>query len=186
MRLRTLLSLVLLLPIFIPSTARAGHVSLGANLGFARYNPDFGDGTTIIGWPSSELTYMPGIRVGLSDEAYRNEIYFDTGFTLLDSNASASVLELTGNYQLAFTPAKEVSPYVTAGGGIITAHTSGGFSESSTGGVIGGGLGFRDRLANGHGALRFEGRFDHLFRADPLLEKANLVQLRLGFDLYLQ
>jgi hypothetical protein len=185
MRGRGFLPLVFFLS-FTSTTAHAEHISIGANLGVAVYDPENGDSTTIVGWPASQLTYLPGMRIGISDEGFRNEIYFDTGLNLQDKGRLFYLFELTTNYQYAFSPTRMTSPYITAGAGLILARSRSFFGdpEHAIGGALGGGVGFRNRLPNGHGAIRAEVHFDHMFEADPLIAPANLYMLKVGFDLY--
>ena len=89
-------------------SAMASHTSLGANYGVTIYHPRVGDNTTIIGVPASALTFQPGIRMGVSDEEMKHELYFDTGFSLLSGNGGAHTIEVTANYQYAF-PSEKLS-----------------------------------------------------------------------------
>ena len=172
-------------------SAMATHTSLGANYGVTIYHPEAGDNTTIIGVPASVVTFQPGLRMGVSDEKMKNELYFDTGFSLLSGNGGVHSFEVTANYQYTFPSEKLTSPYVTAGVGAIQAGADVGLggSISALSAVFGAGLGARTKLQNGHGAFRIEARVDHIGegkdRGTQVIESATLFGLKAGFDIWL-
>jgi len=172
-------------------SAMATHTSLGANYGVTIYHPKVGDNTTIIGVPASALTFQPGLRMGVSDEKMRNELYFDTGFSLLSGNGGVHTFEVTANYQYTFPSEKLSSPYVTAGIGAISAgaDVGPGGSISAVSAVFGAGLGARTKLQNGHGAFRIEARVDHVSegkdRGTEVIAPATLFGVKGGFDIWL-
>ena len=172
-------------------TAMAGHSSLGANYGVTIYHPKGGDNTTILGLPASASTFQPGIRIGVSDEKMQNELYFDTGFSVLSGNGGFHTIVVTANYQRTLSDEKLSSPYVTAGIGAISAGADLGIgSTSAVSAVFGAGLGLRAKLANGHGALRVEARVDHISagkdRGTEVISPATLFGLKGGFDIWLK
>jgi len=170
-------------------SAMAAHTSLGVNYGVTIYHPEGGDNTTIIGFPASASTFQPGIRMGVTDEKMKNELYFDTGFSLLSGNGGVHTFNVTANYQYTFPSEKLSSPYLTAGVGAISA--GGGFAGSinALSAVYGAGFGSRTKLKNGHGAFRIEARVDHISegkdRGTQVIEPATLFGLKGGFDLWL-
>lgn len=173
-------------------SAMAAHSSIGANYGITIYHPKVGDNTTIIGFPASVLTFQPGIRMGVSDDKMQNELYFDTGFSLLSGSGGVHTFEVTANYLRALTPEKLSSPYVTAGIGAFLAGTDAGFggNTSAVSAVFGAGLGLRAKLENGHGAIRVEARVDRITegkdRGAEVISSATLFGVKGGFDLFLK
>jgi hypothetical protein len=172
-------------------SAMATHTSLGANYGVTIYHPEGGDNTTIIGVPASASTFQPGLRMGVSDEKMKNELYFDTGFSLLSGNGGIHTFVVTANYQYTFPSEKLSSPYVTAGIGAISAGGDVGLSGSisAVSADFGAGLGVRTKLQNGHGAFRIEARVDHIGegkdRGTQVIESATLFGVKAGFDIWL-
>ena len=185
----------LLLLLFLTSSfgsAMASHSSFGANYGITIHHPKGGGNTTIIGFPAEVSAFQPGIRMGLSDEKMQNELYFDTGFSLLSGGGSFHTIEVTANYQRAFPSEKLSAPYMTAGVGGISVGGGGGFGGgfSAGGAVFGAGLGIRTKLQNGHGAFRIEARVDHMTegrdKGTIVIDEATLFGLKAGFDLWVK
>lgn len=81
-----------------------------------------------------------------------------------------------------------MSPYLTGGLGFVSVGVSNGGDVGATSIVFGGGVGIRHRMGNRHGVLRGELRLDHFTQGDDgpivLIEEANSIGLRLGFDFW--
>lgn len=183
-----LLALFLALP---AGPAMAARTSFGANWGLTIHHIQGGDNTTIIGIPAEVSSFQPGIRIGVSDEKMRNELYFDTGFSLLSGGGSLHTIEVTANYQYTFPSEKLSSPYLTVGAGAISEGVDVGFgSVSAVSAVFGAGVGVRTRLQNDHGAFRVEARVDRITEGkdgvNVLIDKATLYGIKAGFDLWLK
>jgi hypothetical protein len=173
-------------------SAKAAHTSFGANYGLTIYHPKEGGNTMIIGFPAAVSTFQPGIRMGASDEKMQNELYFDTGFSLLSGGGTVHAIDVTANYQHTFPSEKLSAPYVTAGIGAISVGADGGFggSANAVSAVFGAGLGMRTKLQNGHGAFRIEARVDHITggkdRGTQVIDQATLFGLKGGFDIWVK
>jgi hypothetical protein len=183
---------VALLLVVTAVPARALNWSLGANLGLSIISPDNGDNVTMFSWPSGGLLTLfttPGLRVGFTGQNPQHEIYIDTGLSLISSNgASLNTLQMSGNYQYNFGSSGNLSPYLTAGVGFASYSESDGGSISAISPMLGGGLGLRHKMGNGHGTLRAEARLDHLNEGEDsgfvVISAANTFGIKLGFDLW--
>jgi hypothetical protein len=184
MRVLRGLILALCLLVLLPGPSSAS-VSLGTNFGVTVHRlSGASSSTTIIEWPNSAGDLEPGLRVGLRPADPHHELYLNSGLIHQSSNGSSShVIEATINYQYNFQPEEATSAYATVGGGLLSFGGSSG--SGATSGLFGGGLGVRVRVADGHGSLRVEARFDRLGESDRLSE-ASLFGLRLGFDLWMK
>jgi hypothetical protein len=157
---------------------------LGADMGLSFYHPKGGgNNVTVVAFPSNVAEYLPSIRVGATAGASQeHELYAKAGFVSESSGGHTfHVVVLTGNYQLAFSPGSAASPYLTAGGGLVS---GGGGGSTSTSGLVGGGAGVRFRVAEGHGALRLEGRFDHVSESDGI-SQFGVGSFLFGFELWM-
>jgi hypothetical protein len=159
--------------------------TLGAELGLSFLNPtEGGDGQTVLSWPNNVLSYLPGFRLGiLAGQSMKHHVYLNTGFINISDGGSFHVLSLTGNYQYAFPTKGTTSPYLTAGLGLVNV---GGDGEGATSPMYGGGVGARFEVAEGHGALHLEARFDHVGEGDTIIDPADIISIQFGFDLWVQ
>ncbi|HVP40074.1 MAG TPA: hypothetical protein VMS93_12920 [Candidatus Saccharimonadales bacterium] len=166
----------------LAAPAAAQTVSLGANLDFSLYHP-IGSGSTsaVVGLPGNSYGYQPGLRVGVSTRG-PVDVYLDASF-LYSSRGStgAKSLYTSLNGQYNFHPDRSCTPFVTAGAGLV--HV-GGSTYGSTSAVVGGGAGIREKVSQGHAALRQEVRFDFLSKSS-YVSKSILLGARLGFDFWL-
>lgn len=167
----------------LPTASRA-EFSLGTNLGLTFHRlSGAGSSTTLIEWPNSAGDYEPGLRVGFRPADLHHEIYVNSGLiSQSHSGSNFHVVEATLNYQYNLLPDDATTAYLTVGGGLLSVGSSS--SPSATSGLLGGGLGVRFRVSEGHGSLRAEARYDRLGESDRLHE-ASLFGVRLGFDLWL-
>jgi len=185
-------ALVLMVVTVVP--AQAMNWSLGANLGYSMISPAYtgAEKTNLFGWPSSTNGVTPGLRIGFTGENPQHEFYFDTGLSITSTTGiSSRDFIATANYQYNFGASGSVAPYLTAGGGLLL---TGGKIEaldidySATSAVLGGGVGIRHKMGNGHGTLRAEARFDRTTEGkdndELIIPKANVFGLKLGFDLW--
>lgn len=157
---------------------------LGMDLGLSIVNPETStENITVVAWPSNVMEFLPAFRFGVAfGGSQEHEVFAKTGFVSESTGGhSVSLLSLTGNYQYAFPVQGSVSPYLTAGGGLVS--ISDGNSDQSA--LLGGGVGARFRVADGNGALRLEGRYDHVSQGDHL-DAAGVISLLFGFDLLMR
>jgi hypothetical protein len=169
------------------SQAHAGMVSLGTNFGLTIHHPSGGGGnTTIFGLPGSTFGFQPGIRVGFQPGGTTHELFLDTGLLSLSSGGSTErLLQASVNYQYNFSSKSKTRPYLTAGLGFFNEHSSGENGETS--GLGGGGIGIRQWVAEDHGALRLEVRYDHLgWSSHGAIGKAGLTSIKAGIDLWMK
>lgn len=171
----------------------AADWSVGNNFGVSILIPtEGGDSNVLVDVPSGSglgfffLAAQPGLRFGFTNDARRDEFHLDTGLSMISGGGdSFTTLQLTGNYQHAFGDATKSQPYLTAGLG-TNLVTGGGSSASSF--VVGGGVGQRIWVADGHGSVRFELRFDRLGEVKEsgyvIQQAINAFQMRFGFDLW--
>jgi len=171
--------------LLVPASGHAVTM-VGTNFGLSvLMPPDGGDDLIAIAAPGQAGTLVPGLipglRIGASSGPH--EGFLDLAISLLSaSGTSITNVTAMANYQANFSPASLVSPYVTAGFGVVHVSYE---SESETSPVVGGGVGMRRTLGNGHGAVRFEVRADHFFESDQALIEGTAIGFKLGFDLYL-
>jgi hypothetical protein len=172
----------------------AADWSVGNNFGLSILMPsEGGDTSVLVDVPSGSglgfflLAAQPGLRFGFTNDAHRDEFHLDTGLSIISGNGdSFTTLQITGNYQHAFGGADTKSqPYVTAGLG-TNLVTGGGTSVNAL--VLGGGVGQRLWVADGHGSVRFELRFDRIGEVKEsgftVQQAMNSFQMRFGFDLW--
>jgi hypothetical protein len=159
--------------------------SLGANLGVSFVNPEDGSSETVAGWPLDAFL-EPGLRIGFAGTRSSHEGYLESGLVLVDSDSTVHVFELIGNYQYSFKPGSPTSPFLTAGVGLVNVDNGG----SATSAMYGGGLGIWHRVAADHGRVRAEVRYDRVSEGDDngveVIDKAGIVGIKLGFDLWMK
>jgi hypothetical protein len=172
--------------------------SIGADLELSWVNPETGPTSTVLAWPADVTGFQPGVRVGYTKEDTPSEFYLATGLALVTGGGSShSDFELTANYQYNFKkksePQKRMTPYLTGGLGLVTSSfdSSGpGPGVGATSLVYGFGAGLRHRVAEGHGSIRTEVRFDHVTEGDDdaavVIPSANAFGIRVGFDLWMK
>jgi len=174
--------LIVLVLVALPGgPARAATWSIGPNLGFDVLTSN-GDNLLIIGVPASSgpfAGFTPGLRIGVLDGTGRNQLFFDTGLQVISvSGSSVQSSTVTANYAYHFQEGS--GPYLTAGLGF---HMVGFDANTETQLRYGAGVGVRQRLAHGHGAVRFETRLDVLDPTESQLDSVTDFGLRIGFDL---
>jgi len=180
-------SFIVLASLVSASTSQAGNWGLGTNLGFRVLQfGDQGGSVTTFSWPGDALfAHEPGLRLSFAGASRTLEGYLDTGMMFASQTGfSVHTLLVTGNGQLNFTPASSSSPYLTMGGGMVHEGTD---TESSLLPSLGAGLGYRFRVAGGHGTIRSELRYDY-FGGDENhgVSTVNAYGLKLGFDLWMK
>jgi hypothetical protein len=180
-----------------PSSSKANW-SIGADLELSWVDPDPGPTATVLAWPADVGWFQPGIRIGYTRENTPSEFYVATGLALVTGGGSSSSdFELTANYQYNFKkknePSKPMTPYLTGGLGLVSTSfsTSGpGPDVGATSLVYGFGAGLRHRVAEGHGSIRTEVRFDHITEGDDgaavPIPSSNAFGIRVGFDLWMK
>jgi hypothetical protein len=187
---RTALLIVAAAVVLAPS-AHAVGCSLGANLGLSIYSPSGGGGSlTSFSVPSGNallFNFMPGLRVGFAGPSQRQEFFFDAGIqTFSGGGFSASGFQLSANFQQALA-SEATAPYLDAGVGLVHLGDS---NDSGTSITIGGGFGIRNQVADGHGTLRGEVRFDYVTESSSggniIIPSGTIIQLKLGFDLWMK
>lgn len=174
--------------------AHAMNWSLGANLGLSVEMPEDGSDVTVLEWPYKGVV-PAGLRLGFANEGSPHEIYFDNEFGWFDSDdVSGHSLSLTANLLYALSPGI-TAPYLTGGLGFVNVGSHietgfGDFSASATSITLGLGVGLRHRLANGHGAVRGEVRYDRLTEGEDhdvvVIDEAGVLSLKFGFDLWMK
>lgn len=175
-----------LLAVIAVAPASAMNWSIGANLGAQFVSPDTSESATDFSWP------LGGLRIGFTGANPMHEFYLDTELGLFSQgDFSASSILFMGNYQYNFASQGSTAPFVTVGVGIDNESIdfggpSGKISAMQT--IFGGGVGMRHKMGNGHGTLRGEVRYDMVGEGKDndvvVLEKASVVSVRLGFDLW--
>jgi hypothetical protein len=170
-----------------PSAAEKSpaRFTLGADLGLSFLHPtQGGEDQTILSWPNNVVSYLPGFRMGvLAGRSLEHHILVRTGYLSISDGGSLHILSLTGSYEYAFPSPGTISPYLTAGFGFVNVSGDG---EGATAPTYGGGIGGRFQVAEGHGALHVEARFDHVGEGDTTIEPVNLLSIQFGFDLWMQ
>ena len=168
------------------SRAAAASWSLGTQLGIAYITSGAeGEGTTtVVAWPSNAFTYEPGLRLALGNERHTRDVTLDSGWFLLDeAGSSLSLFVAMASYQHVFRPEWHWSPFANVG---IGAYREDAATTTHSSTRFGGGIGLRHVVRENHGALRIEGRYDHLdANGDSGRPKLTTWELRFGFDLWL-
>jgi hypothetical protein len=169
--------------------AMAMNWSIGGNLGYEMVMPTEkgADNINLFGWPNATLLDLPfnapaGLRVGFIGEKPDHEVYLLSAVSVASSGGeSISSYAFSANYQYNFSSKGPMTPYVTAGGGMIGFSAGG---ESATATVFGGGVGVSHKLG-AQGRIRAEARFDRgMENKDKGIPALNHISVRLGFDLW--
>ena len=177
MRRNVVTMLAILVAFAVPS--QAATWSIGPNLGFDVYKQGSGDAILVLAVPSGTDLVLgsgirPGLRIGLRDRTNQHQVFTDFGITTIaTSGFNLNATSASINYAIGR------APYFTVGIGFTT---FGGDVSSETITTVGFGVGGRHRIAQGHGRVRVEGRYD---RADASgwSDPANIFGVRVGFDL---
>ena len=160
-------------------------MSIGASGGLSVLSPRGGGDTfTALGVPGTSgvfaAAFQPGLRLG-SSSASGSDIFAELGLSsAMASGSNITSFQGTLNYQYRFT-ASGTSPFVTVGAGLML--LAGDFS--STNAVLGGGVGVRGMVADGHGAMRAELHVDYIAEDTTSFAGGVAVGIKLGFDLIL-
>lgn len=171
------------------SQADAGRISLGTDFDVTIHHViGASENLTILGLPGSPAFFQPAFRLGYLPGGETHEVYLDAGMLSLSGGGDTQRLTTAMlNYQFNFKSASKTHPYVTAGIGLYNDHVSGGGMTSGLGGA---GLGVRHWVAEDHGSIRLEARFDRLGESKIFdftrIPKSNLVTFKLGFDLWMK
>ena len=171
---------------FAAVPVHAGGWSIGSNLGISVLHPKGGeDNLLALGVPGSAGQLVPGFQPGLrlGFGASGNEGFFDVGLnTLAVSGETISAFQVSANYQHDFS-ATGSSSYFTVGAGILGQSYE---SQTHSNLIVGGGLGVRNRVADGHGALRAEMRLDYITEDTRGFVGGLLFGIKFGFDLWMR
>jgi hypothetical protein len=181
-KLLTLLAFVA--PIAVHENARA-DVALGTHFGAGVDFTEHRTGRFFVGLPYGFR--LPGIRFTAAGESGRHEIYIDSsldhsgGYTEDPDRRvpSSTQFMLFIAYQHIFDPHQSNSLFFNAGGGPVV--YSGPFDVVTF--MTGGGIGFRQRIAGGHGTFREELRLDFVFAHKDLPQSA-ILGFKFGWDLW--
>jgi len=175
-----------------PASA-AAQWSLGSNLGVSFFEPEDGEGSTVIGFPGAVGSLQPGLRIGRAQEFSKHEFFTDLGLLMSSGGAiSADAFEMTLNYQYNFSDERS-GPYLTAGGGVYNTSfevevLDATIDYGATSAVFGFGGGLRTKLGDS-GTLRFEGRYDFVGEGkddDVVVQPSgSALGFRFGFDVWL-
>lgn len=179
---RALLAVSITSLLMVSEPARA-DVSLGANFGatVSFRDGDSGHPRVGIGWPYSHgagYAVAPGLRFGFTGGSGHHEGYLDSMFAYYSRDAVRGGLA-TGNYQYNFD-GRANTFFVTGGAGFVFAGNEY-FSAAAL--MFGGGVGFRQSIAGGHGTFREELRFDFI-PGNRDYQQTFLLGVKLGFDLW--
>jgi hypothetical protein len=173
-------------------------VALGASLGYSHlrysYSHDPGHPTAdVVGITGAEEWHQPGMRVGYVTPGGNWDVNADVGFThRSEFGYHETVFEAMPQLQLNAPGRGGLSPFVNGGLGIEyeTAFISWDDKVNATRSVIGAGVGMRKSVSDGHGLVRIEFRYDHLFEVDKTntfgtttFPGTDLFSVKLGFDL---
>jgi hypothetical protein len=179
-------ALVLFAWLLLAAPAGAVSWSLGAQFGLASITSGAGSRgkSTVVAWPSSALTYEPGLRLACGSARHEYDVTLDTGLLLLDEAGSTiSMFVGMASYQQVFRREWPWSPFANVGVGLYREEAA---TRTHSSLRFGTGAGVRHVVRDAHGALRAEVRYDEL-RGDRGSGRPRLhtVGLRLGFDLWL-
>ena len=184
---RTLASMVagLIVLVTVPQLGFGATWSIGSHLGLGRLKGLKGGGaSTVLAWPSNALGYQPALRIGFGDSRRAHELQLDSGVFLVDEGGSTfSAFSGSAGYQFTVFSSWTNAPFANLGLGFFR---EGGAAHSTLSTSWGAGIGMRHLVHDRHGALRFEGRVDHLQSAEKIGRPGiTTVGVRLGFDLWL-
>ncbi len=178
-----------LLFLLAAAPASAGNWSIGTDWSFAIWNPQEAgsDNLTIIALPGHPIVSLPGFRLGFADSRMKNEFYLDGGVSILSEDETLTNLLVTGNYQYNFQAERTTTPYLTAGLGLYSVSFAG---TGATSAVFGGGVGIRNRIADGHGSFRVEFRVDKISEGEDagagVIDEALMYGVKLGVDFWMK
>lgn len=167
--------------LLLVSAPAYADISLGANFGATLSFREGDKARAGIGWPYSHAGgygATPGIRFGFTGGAGHHEGYLDSTFAYY-SRFDDRVALVTGNYQYNFK-GRANTMFVTGGGGPLF---YGNRDFDAVVFMFGGGFGFRQRIADGHGSFREEFRFDFI-PGRVGYPQTFLLGVKLGFDLW--
>jgi len=179
----------------VANPARAANWSLGSNLGLSLYGGD-SSGMSAPYRSGGKLEGVAGgLRLGIAPGNGQHEIYLDSGFGRLSGGGHVSRSSIFAlNYQLNAPAPAATRPYATFGVGFVSLAERSAVSGSSvtsvgsTSMIIGGGVGLRHAVAQGHGGLRGEMRLDYLTEGSGSTGYGSgyVISLKLGFDLWMK
>lgn len=185
-------AVVLALTLAPATPAAALEWGLGTELGgsiFIPADPD-ANGVATFSWPmlGPGLYQVGGLRVSFRGRNPVHEVWLGSAYSSLTSGGhNTSRLMGAGNYQYNFAAAGRVSPFVTAGLGVVD------YSHSSASGasvLYGGGGGLAWRVSDGAGRLRAELRYDQQNEARSqggvVVPKGGVFEVKFGFDLWIR
>ena len=170
-----------------PLPAAAGTWTLGPNFGISVLSNQNASQTVVV-WPGDVVGFMPGLRIGFLDRRSSAEFFVDTGLSYESSSGTSSrIFQASGNMQFKLSRGTS-GAFANAGVGFWSlSEDFGSTSTTTTVPSLGAGLGFRQVLRHGHGALRAEMRLDHYFEDSGAgLDAFNSFGLKFGFDLWMR
>ena len=182
---RTIVVVAALLVTASAAQARVWGVGPNLNLGFL--SEDGGGSVTNLEVPAS----LGGLRLTFPMQSPRAAIFLDTGLAFSStSGAHSDNFSLTGNGQWSLTPSSAVTPYVTAGLGVLSEGIKAGPSSvSATSLTVGAGVGISRKWGDS-ASVRGELRYDHITKGDDgdvrVIDGGNEITFRLGFDLWVK
>ena len=179
---------VALLAVAAPTSAFAGMWSLGPNIGLSVLTSQ-NSSQTVVAWPGDVFGFMPGLRIGFLRRGAPTEFFVDTGMSYQSSNGnSVRVMQASGNIQFNLARRSSSGAFMTGGIGFYSiSDGSGGTTTTSSVPSLGAGLGMRQVLRHGHGALRGEVRLDHYFEDQNAgMDAFNALFIKFGFDLWMR
>lgn len=169
----------------LPAQARA--VSLGANFGVSMFMPRSGGHVIVIAAPGGALltpTFQPGLRLGSVSETVGVEFFVDAALahTSYSEGTGLTTFSATANVLKPFAGNETSTPFVTLGGGVLHSNYDG---DSDDNLIVGGGVGVRHRVRDGHGALRGEFRADYVPENGRGSQALMVYGIKFGFDLWM-
>lgn len=177
------------LVLLAPAAARA-EWSVGSDIGLSYFSPEDGDGITNIGWGGNATillpAWQPGLRFGVTLGSPASEIVFTSSLMILSTEGeSFRSLQGMAAYQHNFNTEERSRFFMNAGLGL---NLVGDDDDSYTAPVFGVGLGTRQMMGHGHGAIRIEARLDHQNEFEDggftVFPAANVFAMRIGWELW--
>jgi hypothetical protein len=190
--------IVCLALLFSAAAGNAITLGVGVNAGYGTLRTgDNNDRTNSLGVPASNP--VSGIRVSAATSDRRFELFSDLGLGINTLDQKHEYKVTTGDFvakasfQYNILPARVLSPYVFGGGGwdFTWSRTQGlgtdydgnpalyTYREDANSAIVGGGAGLARGLADGHGRVRFDLRYDRLTKFH-----LNLFSAKVGLDLW--
>jgi hypothetical protein len=182
---KVLALLAFVAPLAMHEAAKA-DVALGTHFGAGVDVVEHRSAHFFVGLPYNFT--LPGVRLTIAGESGRHEVYLDSSlvhsgpYTEEPDNrriGSYTQFMLFVAYQHVFDPHQSNSLFFNAGGGPVV--YSGPFDVVTL--MTGGGIGFRQRIAGGHGTFREELRLDFVV-AHKQLPQAVILGFKFGWDLW--